>query len=193
MNSLRNVKKWLHGARNRARSFGQDNAGIAALEFAYMLPLLLAVIFGSAAAFDYYQVQKRGSLAADTLADLTARSIQMDDATGTAVFAAGNLIMGKYANQIQLDAEILAYKFDDANSEFVLDWRFKTGVGYIAPSGETKPAGTFPTLSNGEMVIHSIIDFSYASPMTFLDSAALTFHQEAVRSPRYAVSIPYFP
>ena len=157
------------------------------------LPLLLSVIFGSATAFDYYQVQKRGSLAADTLADLTARSIQMTDDTWDAVEAATSLVMGKYSDRITLEAELFAYQYDENEDELVLAWKFKTGTGYIEPDGETVEPGEFPTLSDGEMIIQSKLDFTYTSPMVFLDLAEIAFHQESVRSPRYAASIPYIP
>lgn len=63
----------LHLIRTRARRFLRDPRGVAAVEFALILPLLVVLYFGTVEAASLYSVDRRVATVASTMADLVSR------------------------------------------------------------------------------------------------------------------------
>lgn len=63
----------LHLIRTRFRRFLRDPRGVAAVEFALILPLLVVLYFGTVEAASLYSVDRRVATVASTMADLVSR------------------------------------------------------------------------------------------------------------------------
>jgi Flp pilus assembly protein TadG len=79
-------KIWLRVRREAARLFG-DSSGIAATEFAFIVPLMLVLFFGIVEFSSGVAVDRKVTLTARTLSDLTS---QAQAATANAVSASVN-------------------------------------------------------------------------------------------------------
>lgn len=69
-----------------ARSFAQARSGIAALEFAFIAPVMIILFFGVVEGSNALSISRRVALAANTLADLTSQEAQITAAQAADLF-----------------------------------------------------------------------------------------------------------
>jgi Flp pilus assembly protein TadG len=80
-----------------ARSLSRDCRGIAATEFAVIVPIMLVMFFGTVELATGVAVDRKVALVARTLSDLTSRSLSVGGADMTNFFAASGAIMTPYS------------------------------------------------------------------------------------------------
>jgi Flp pilus assembly protein TadG len=90
-------KIWLR-ARLLAVDLLQDRRGIAATEFAVIVPIMLVMFFGTVEFSSGVAVDRKVTLMARTLSDLTSQSLSVDNTTMTGFFAASGAIMTPYSS-----------------------------------------------------------------------------------------------
>jgi Flp pilus assembly protein TadG len=90
-------KIWLR-ARLLAVDLLQDCRGIAATEFAVIVPIMLVMFFGTVEFSSGVAVDRKVTLMARTMSDLTSQSLSVDDTTMTGFFAASGAIMTPYSS-----------------------------------------------------------------------------------------------
>ena len=89
------MRKWRR-ASHFARGLVNDRRGVAAIEFAMIVPIMLVLFFGTVEFSSGIAANRKVSLTARTLSDLTSRSISVSDSDLTNFFAAGSAIMAPY-------------------------------------------------------------------------------------------------
>jgi Flp pilus assembly protein TadG len=89
-------KMWL-SARRCALDLIEDRRGIAATEFAVIVPIMLVMFFGVVEFSSGVAVDRKVTLMARTLSDLTSQSISVASSDMTNFFAASNAIMTPYS------------------------------------------------------------------------------------------------
>src|SRR5664279_5490478 len=87
---------WL-GARRLLRNLARDNSGIAATEFAVIVPIMLVMFFGTVEFSSGVAVDRKVTLLARTLSDLTSQSISVANSDMTNFFTASCKILSPYA------------------------------------------------------------------------------------------------
>jgi Flp pilus assembly protein TadG len=88
---------WL-GARRSLRNLACDNSGIAAIEFAVIVPIMLVMFFGTVEFSSGVAVDRKVTLVARTLSDLTSQSsTAVDDTSLQNVFTASIAILTPYS------------------------------------------------------------------------------------------------
>jgi Flp pilus assembly protein TadG len=83
--------------RRSAGALTRDCRGLAAVEFALVVPVMLVLLFGTVEFASGVAVDRKVTLMARTLSDLTSQSISVSDADLTNFFAAGKGIMTPYS------------------------------------------------------------------------------------------------
>jgi Flp pilus assembly protein TadG len=84
--------------RRVLRQFGEDTRGVAAVEFALILPLLVLLYFGTVEASALYTVDRRVATVSSTMADLVSRENGcITNATLQSYFNAATGIMRPYS------------------------------------------------------------------------------------------------
>jgi Flp pilus assembly protein TadG len=86
---------WL-GMRRSALDLSGDTRGFAAIEFAMIVPLMLVLFFGTVEFSSGVAVDRKVTLMARTLSDLTSQNVSVTDAQLTNIFAASTGIMAPY-------------------------------------------------------------------------------------------------
>src|SRR5664279_2363570 len=86
---------WL-GARRSLRNLARDNSGIAATEFAVIVPIMLVMFFGTVELSSGVAVDRKVTLMARTLSDLTSQSTSVADSDLTNFFSGSSAIMYPY-------------------------------------------------------------------------------------------------
>src|SRR3982074_2169011 len=88
---------WL-GARHSLRNLVRDNSGIAATEFAVIVPIMLVMFFGTVEFSSGVAVDRKVTLMARTLSDLTSQSsAPVDDSYLKNIFTASIAILAPYS------------------------------------------------------------------------------------------------
>jgi Flp pilus assembly protein TadG len=85
-------------ARLAIAGFFEDRSGIAATEFAVIVPIMLVMFFGTVEFSSGLAVDRKVSLVARALANLTSQGVTASAADLTNYFVAGNKIMTPYAS-----------------------------------------------------------------------------------------------
>ena len=83
------LARWLRG-------FGRDQAGVSALEFAFVLPLMLTIYIGSFEISQGLSAKTKVSQTARTVTDLVARSTTITTSQMTDIFNATNTVMSPF-------------------------------------------------------------------------------------------------
>src|SRR5450631_413683 len=96
MNIMSSPRKWLHLRRCLA-ALPVDCRGIAATEFAVIVPIMLVMFFGTVELSSGIAVDRKVTLMARTLSDLTSQSTSVGDTDMTNFFAASAAIMTPYS------------------------------------------------------------------------------------------------
>ena len=78
------------------RRFAGDRRGVAAVEFALILPLMIAMYFGALEITDALTANRRVTLATQTVGDLVAQSAVITDHDMTDIFAATAAVMAPF-------------------------------------------------------------------------------------------------
>jgi Flp pilus assembly protein TadG len=102
--------------RGSALDMLEDCRGIAATEFAVIVPVMLVMFFGTVEISSGVAVDRKVTLVARTLSDLTSQSISVSDADLTGFFKASNAILTPYSwtptkatiTELHIDATSLA-------------------------------------------------------------------------------------
>jgi Flp pilus assembly protein TadG len=89
-------RMWLR-ARLSATGLLSDRSGIAATEFAVILPMMLVMFFGTVEFSIGVAIDRKVTLMARTLVDMTSQAATVNDADIANFRAAGNTIMMPYA------------------------------------------------------------------------------------------------
>jgi Flp pilus assembly protein TadG len=87
---------WLR-ARRSLRNLARDDTGIAATEFAVIVPIMLVMFFGTVEFSSGVAVDRKVTLVARTLSDLTSQSLSVADSDATNFFTASGKILTPYA------------------------------------------------------------------------------------------------
>jgi Flp pilus assembly protein TadG len=182
------------------RRFRRDSKGLAALEFALILPVLITMLFGmgelSLAVFCRTDVTQIAS----TVADLVAQEKAPASADISNVYAAANTILYPYYPNLSTSKptiRITSVIFDTStNSTTVgkVDWTCtQAGSGTLSPASRAKGSTvTFSQtlLSSGGSVLMAEVAYSYSSPTTRLITSAINMSDNFYTKPRRVGQIP---
>jgi Flp pilus assembly protein TadG len=95
---MKSVSKMWLSARRCALDLVEDRRGIAATEFAMIVPIMLVMFFGVVEFSSGVAVDRKVTLMARTLSDLTSQSLSVANSDMTNFFAASSGIMTPYSS-----------------------------------------------------------------------------------------------
>lgn len=123
----------------RIAAWPRDAAGVAAVEFALILPVMLTMLLGMSEVTLAVSVDRKLTLLSRSLADLTSRVATLSTSDVNDVFNAASVIMQPY-DTTRLRMVISSMKVTKVGSVYngSVDWSCARGTGAVA-----KPAGTY--------------------------------------------------
>lgn len=131
------VNRYLHCLRNLLR-FARDARGMAAVEFAIIMPMMLTIFFGTIEVSNGVTVDRKLTLAARTLSDLISQGTKATDTDLDNAFKMGTAILTPYS-ATPLKQRISAIDIDD------------NGVATVAWTQGSNATG-MTSLSKGDVV-----------------------------------------
>lgn len=177
-----------------------DRTGIAAVEFALLLPVLLTLFIGSyetsGLLLAYLKLEAAAETAADLVAQMQINTIidggQASDPHMSDITTAVGLVMTPLS-ATNLKISIASITFGNATPK--LDWHYETANGATAISLTNLPNGvtatTLGTASSTDSVIVAQVVYPYTSPLSGYFNTNYTLTEAAYNRPRYVNCVPY--
>jgi Flp pilus assembly protein TadG len=142
-------------ARNRAALTGlirrgkRDKRGVAAVEFAFVLPLLVTFFLGLVESSQGFMASRKNGLLARTLADLASQATAIDNTERDNIFGAAQSVMSPF-NTMPLGMSMASIVVDGANRATVcwvenrgMTTSYARGSSFTLPTGMSAPNTSF--------------------------------------------------
>lgn len=129
------ASKPLHELKRRLAAFAGNIGGLAAVEFAVILPVMLVTVFGTVGVTSVIAIDRKVTLIARTLSDLTSQSSTVVDADINNFLAIGNAMLSPYsaaqnpASGGPLKAAITEVYVDPATGAARVQWSKANSAG----------------------------------------------------------------
>lgn len=193
--------------RRFLRRFGSDRHGVAAVEFAIILPFMLTLYLGGAELGDGLAVQFRVTLAARTVADLTsqcgdttssgqycdtASGLAIDTTSMNQILGAASTVMAPYSTN-NMVVTVSELTFTGGNTTATVLWSAaSSGSGRTAGSTYTLPAA-MQTLQAGTTyyLILGEVTYPYTPTMGYVITGTINMYQNALFFPRNSSCVQY--
>ena len=179
-----------------------DSSGVAATEFAVIVPLMLAMFFGTVEFSSGVAVDRKITLVARALSDLTSQSLSTTSDTELQnIFAASSAILSPYSvTPIQ---PTISEIYVDASKIAKIQWSKSATLSLVsgAPTAVLKNSshskGDVVTIPPGLQVpgtwlIFSEIDYKYVPAVGYMmNKLGVTLHDVTYTRPRQSTCVDY--
>jgi len=176
-------KIWLR-MRRSAIDLAADTRGLAAVEFAMVVPLMLVLFFGTVEFSSGVAVDRKVTLMARTLSDLTSQNISVTSTQLANIFNASTGIMTPY-DASPVNARIV---------ELYVDASLNVHQIWTATTGTTPPTGTVtvPTALKiaGTYLIYSEVSYLYKPTIGYvMTKAGINLNDFTFTRPRQSLCV----
>jgi Flp pilus assembly protein TadG len=179
--------------RHQVRRLAADTRGVAAIEFAMLMPIMLVVLFGTIQVSSAVAVDRKVSLTARTLSDLISQASGVTSTDFSNAFNTTLAMMSPYSrtplqakiSQIYIDPTSLVGKVVWSQASNTTAHNYKDVV--TVPS-QLQVAGTYLILSEISYVYQPIVGYNSA---THFSSASYTLSDQMFTRPRQSVCVTY--
>jgi Flp pilus assembly protein TadG len=173
------------GGARRLRALLRDRRGVSAVEFALLLPMMMTLFLGSVESSQGIAANRKVSLTAHALADLTSQYTDVTNADMTNILAAGSAIIAPYtmANLKEVVSGIAI----DAQGVGSVVWS-DTLNGSALSVGTTVTVPTALAVPNSYLVL-SQVQYSYTPAYGYVLTGTITLHDQIFMRPRQSSSI----
>lgn len=141
-----------------------NRSGIAAIEFALVLPIMLTLLVGIIEGVNLHLAGRKVVIAAQAAADLTSQEITATEAKLSDIFAAVTAVMAPYPTAT-LGYEVSSVEAD-AGGGITVGWRFSRGA--IQGGGGGIPAEAPSLVSTSDSVIAVNITYRYQPALSLV-------------------------
>jgi Flp pilus assembly protein TadG len=177
----------------RARALGVDllrnTSGIAAVEFAMVLPIMLVLFFGTVEMSNGVAVYRKVTLMAHTLSDLTSQSQEVQGSDLSNFFAASTGVMMPYSST-PISQTITELWVNPSGQVFV---QWSSGTTPLTPGSTFHSLPTNLAVANS-YVIFSQVSYLYTPVVGYVMSkTGVTLTDFAYTRPRVFTCVLYDP
>ncbi|WDI31167.1 pilus assembly protein [Hyphococcus flavus] len=174
------------GHRNKSllKEWRRCQSGLAATEFAMLLPVLVIMFFGLVEASDAMTVNRKVAISANTLADLAAQSEQLYISDIDDLFEGVMAIVEPHdpnGMQLKLVSVVL-----DADDDPVVHWSrdHAGGIPYAEGAAYTNLSDDDVVSSSSSIIVVEMV-YNYSPSLTsHVIEAPLVFNRQSIRWPR---------
>lgn len=170
------------------RRFRRDSRGIAMIEFAFALPILITMTFGTVELSRYVLLHQKLDRIAMSIADLTAQSEELAETDVANIFAAISHIGQPF--DVTDSGLVILTSVSRSGNEIAVDWqRFSNGaVVETSRIGQPGQAATLPDgllLLDGDNVIVAEVFYDFAPMLTGSLLGTQQLYHSAFFRPRF--------
>lgn len=171
--AYRMVSRKAAAATALARRFRADRAGVAAIEFAFLIPLLFCIYFGSMEIMQAIDTNRKLGRASAQIADLVSQNINTSKADIDAIMNIGAATLSPYDRSTP-DIKITAVKMsDDASPVATILWKRTRVGGSFASEKASSTTVDIPSTFKvkGDVVIKVEMSMKYALMLDYNSSS----------------------
>lgn len=155
--------KFVESVRKGVRTLVADVGGFAAVEFAMVTPIMVAMLLGCVEVSDALCVDKRINVTAGAIGDMVARTSPITKKDVADIFRIGNLLLGKYPAQ-NLYSEVVSMEPDGAGVMKVV-WSLSNNGSSPYAAGSIYPGDWDNMVSDKNSLIVAKTKYTYVSPI----------------------------
>jgi Flp pilus assembly protein TadG len=187
------------GRRIGRSRLARDRSGIAAVEFALLLPVLLTLFLGSyelsSLLLAYLKLEAATESAADLIAETDVNTL-LQSSDFTNVTNAVKQIMVPFSTSgttLKIAYASVTYSTGSA----VINWHTEINgapaltIGTLPNAANSSNLGN-PSNGSNDSVIVAKITYSYTSPVTYALATNYTLNEAAFMRPRYVTCVPSY-
>jgi Flp pilus assembly protein TadG len=169
-----------HGWMSRLGTLARDTRGVAAVEFAFLAPILILFYFSMVEFCQGYMALKRTEHTAAMVADLVSQTDALKKQQAVEILDIGDLIMAPFSTS-NLKQRVSSVTRVDTTT-YRVDW----SVGKAMPDKLTVAEAKIPSdmLAVGESVIVAEAFYDYKSPFDRVAPYVTKFNRMAYLRPR---------
>jgi Flp pilus assembly protein TadG len=176
---------WLRVRRSAKDLFG-DISGIAATEFAMIVPIMLILFFGTDEFASGIAVNRKVTLMARTLSDLTSQNIAVTDTQLTNFFNASSGIMTPYS-ATPVRSTITELYIDPTTLAARVQWSKGSAP---RTAGTTVPIPT-ALQAGGTYLIYSEVSYAFVPTVGYVLKSSITLSDFTFTRPRQSTCVMY--
>lgn len=189
-------------ARSSVRDFVADKRALAATEFAVIVPLMLVMFFGTVEFSSAVAIDRKITMIARTLSDLTSQSTTLADTDMQDTFTASISMIMPYDATLVKGAIVQIYI--DASSVAKIQWSKSaiiasgaTQATLTAPPSSLAPGTTVTTMIPSTLLIPSTYlifsqaSYQYTPSVGYVLKSAITLSDVSYTRPRQVTCVPY--
>lgn len=171
-----------------------DQNGVAAIEFAMVMPFLVFFMVGAINLFDGYQGAEAYQKAGTTVVDLVTRQeTDFGDTERDVIFATADALLGNYGSSDDFEISITSVSnIFDSNSDpaLTIEWS-EANIASAEITEEELDNYKIPSIPEGGTVILIVMSGSYKSFISTDYFGEYNYNRYFIRRPRFLDSIPY--
>jgi Flp pilus assembly protein TadG len=183
----------------RGRNLRYAQSGIAAVEFALILPIMLLLFLGSFETTNLVLAYMKLEASAETAADLVAQTrvntvLQSTDFTNI-TNAAKQVLSPLPTSGVLLKIAFASVTYNTGSA--VIDWHTEVNSATPITTATIPNNASLANLGNQasgstDSVIIVTLTYSYSSPYTYMLSSSYTLTESAFNRPRYMNCVPTY-
>jgi Flp pilus assembly protein TadG len=164
----------------RMRRFARATGGLAALEFAIILPMMIFLLFGSIELIDMVIANRRVQNVAASVADVISRDTSVSDDEITGIWSATEVLM--YPESVStLRTRVSSISIVDASTARVV---WSEGHGLVARGEDTTVDLPDQMMVPGTSIIFAETEFDYVPVIGILQTSNMRMIHDAYRRSR---------
>ncbi|MCK1746221.1 pilus assembly protein [Bradyrhizobium sp. 139] len=190
---------WRNGRRS-VRDFAADRRALAATEFAVIVPVMLVMFFGTVEFSSAVAIDRKVTLIARTLSDLTSQSTTLVDSDMQNSFTASISIIMPY--DATLVRGTISQIYIDANSIATVQWSksgtIASGATQATLATSARKAGdkvtsTIPAslLMPKTYLVLSEVSYTYTPTVGYVLKSSIPLSDVSYTRPRQVSCVPY--
>jgi Flp pilus assembly protein TadG len=169
------------------RDLARDSRGVAAVEFAMLLPILALLYFGVVELTQGILTQQRAAHVASTIGDLVSQSSSVTSDEVSDIFNVGNTVMYPYpTTSLKMRVSSLTA---DPRGNVTVAWSQGSGGLTKLTAGASVSGVPANVIAANESVVMAESQYTYASVFGQIMPAPLVFSQKYYLHPRVSTAV----
>lgn len=166
----------------------RDERGVSAVEFAMLLPVMLAAYFGTVEISQGVSIDRKVTLVARTIADLVAQSQTIVNSDMTNILAAGTSVAAPFSSSI-LKVTVSSVAID-ANSNAKVVWSDATSNATARPANQVVTNNIPQALRVANTtLIWSEVQYLYTPTIGWVISGNINLADQMYMRPRFVACV----